>query len=87
MELGAFLFSAMSIVGQGTTIIANSGSNMGGLLFTLAHDLRPNLWDLDGHLPSDALAGGRYFCDIEWGGRHGLCTAEQLARRRSMLFA
>ena len=69
---------------------------MGGLLFTLAHvDRGPNLWDLDGHMPSDALARGLYFCDIEWGGRHveSALQSSMLARRQGtcsctcMLFA
>lgn len=82
--------------------MANSGSNFGGLIMTLAgarentHAPRrppppgaqdaPRLWDFDGHLPADGLKRGLYFCDIEWGGRHGVCTAKMLAERRSMLF-
>ena len=87
MELGAFLIGGMTIMGQASVVVANSGSNMGGLLFTLASTPEPRLWDLDGHLGVDALARGQYFCDIEWGGRHGVCSASQLANRRSMLFA
>ena len=87
MELGAFLVGGMTLMGQASVVVANSGSNLGGLLFTLASTQEPRLWDLDGHLGVDALTSGLYFCDIEWGGRHGVCSASQLANRRSMLFA
>jgi hypothetical protein len=84
MELGPFLISAMSLLAKASVLIANSGSNMGSLLMTLAEPTSPKLHDLDGHLGPDALERGLYFCDIEWGGRHGLCSAAQLRWRHSL---
>ena len=79
-DLGAFLFAGFLLVSRARVLIANSNSNLAVLIDTLSetHSLFPStpiLVDMDLRMTNAALQEGKYFCDPQWGSRHGLCPA------------
>ncbi len=80
LEPAAFLFSALSALSRARIVIANSGSNLGALLMTLAGSwpaeapTTPHIIDLDRVLSAEALSQGRYFCNITHARAQGLCS-------------
>ena len=60
-------------------LILSSKSNLGGYLLSswgAFNQLMPTFTDLDAAVRWNALPR-RYFCELPWGSRHGLCTTSQ----------
>lgn len=73
------LFDAVAAFGRARVLILSTGSNMGGFMLSawgaVNGDETPQFLDVDGRLHQSHLArGGLYFCELQWGSRHGLCT-------------
>lgn len=60
------------------SLVVSLGSNLGGFLLTAwaahNHDATPPFLDVDGRVLHRHVAQRRlYFCELQWGSRHGLC--------------
>ena len=69
MEVGAFVFAAIWTLARARVVVANSGSNLGNLIMTLAgartvFPYTPILVDLDGAVSTRDLFHGRYLCNL-----------------------
>ena len=79
-ELGAFLFGGFLLISRARVVISNTNSNLGVLVDTLAEthsqwDTTPIMVDMDLRVTIAALEEGKFWCNPEWGSRHGLCPA------------
>ena len=78
-ELGAFLFSAVWVMARARVVVANSGSNIGTLLMTLAQfrtawPATPHLVDMDRVLsPKHLQFRLRFLCSVAFGNSGGVC--------------
>ena len=80
------LLEMVTRFGRADGLMVSSKSNLGGFLISAWGALNPNpargmaivpgLVDLDGALRREAMPR-RYFCELPWGSRHGLCFSAQ----------
>ena len=81
-----FIFSALWLLTEAGMLLANSHSNLGSLLFTLAGARRselPAIIDFDDIWSREKMLRGAFPCDVQWGPRKGLCIG--VGSRRSAL--
>ena len=69
MEVGAFLFSAMWSMARARVVVANSGSNLGNFIMSLAgvrtaFEPTPYIIDLDSAVSTKDLFHGKYLCTL-----------------------
>ena len=69
LEVGAFLLAALFSMARARVVVANSGSNLGNLMMSLAgvhtsFPSTPHIIDLDGTVTMDALFQGKYLCNL-----------------------
>ena len=69
MEVGAFLYAAMWTLAQARVVVANSGSNLGNLIMSLAgvrtaFNATPYIIDLDSAVSTKDLFHGKYLCNL-----------------------
>ena len=65
--------------GTADRLILSTKSNLGGYLLSswgAFNKILPTFTDLDAAMRWNALPL-RYFCELPWGSRHGLCTTSQ----------
>lgn len=88
------LLSLVRRFARARALAFNSRSNVGTFLlswwFAANGDTTPPFVDLDGDLEDDLERESRYFCDLSWGTRRGLCWGNQkscdLPEQRRLFF-
>ena len=78
------LLSLVQRFARARALMVSSKSNLGSFLlsswFAANGDAMPTLVDLDGVVTESAIAHQhRYFCELPWGSRRGLCRSNQTA--------
>lgn len=78
------LLSLVQLFSRARALMLSSKSNLGSFLlswwFAANADQVPELFDLDGIVNEKVLSGQhRYFCELPWGSRRGLCKSNQTA--------
>jgi hypothetical protein len=88
MEVGAFLYSAMWIMARARVVVANSGSNLGNFIMSLAglrtaFEATPYIIDLDSAVSTKDLFHGKYLCNLAPShgtpARYGVCGPARAA--------
>lgn len=82
-EVGAFLYAAMWTMARARVVVANSGSNMGNLIMSMAairtaFNATPILIDMDEAVSTKDLFHGKYLCNLAPSrgtpARYGVCS-------------
>eukprot|EP00928_Gymnodinium_smaydae_P030395 TRINITY_DN22628_c0_g1_i3.p1 TRINITY_DN22628_c0_g1~~TRINITY_DN22628_c0_g1_i3.p1 ORF type:complete len:246 (-),score=12.61 TRINITY_DN22628_c0_g1_i3:535-1185(-) len=83
----SFLFAGLWFLAGAELVLANSRSNMGVALFTLAAVRKqrvPAAVDMDGEWSSRLMLDGFFPCFWEWGSRRGLCRRPPSPKRAAI---